>query len=119
LADGFPVAAARRHLEHEPLDRLLAVAPELTLDARWRWTDQQELVVRRRGSKASVLPDPPLDDETLDVIPRRPGEVGLPTSVVAPVVDGLIQDYAAKPARAMVELAAGIRDWCDPELRQL
>jgi len=121
LADGFPVATARRHLEHEQLDRLLAVEPELTLDALWRWTDQKELAVRRRGSTESVLPDQPLDDETLSVIPRRPGDVALPESVVAPVVDGLVEDYAAKPAqaRARVELAAGIRDWCCPELRQL
>lgn len=121
VAEGFPVAAARRHLEHEQLDRLLAVEPELTLDTLWRWTDQKELVVRRSGSRETVLPDQPLDADTLEVIPRRPGDVALPESVLKPVVDGLVQDYGAKPAqaRAMVELAAGIREWCCPELRHL
>jgi hypothetical protein len=121
LAEGFPVSAARRHLEHEQLDRLRAVEPEITLDVLWRWTDQKELVVRRRGAGESVLPDQPLDAETLDVIPRRPGDVALPESVIKPVIDGLVQDYATKPgqARAMVELAAAIREWCCPKLRQL
>ena len=121
LAEGFPVAAARRHLEHEQLHRLLAVEPELTLDALWRWTDQKELVLRRRDGRDDVLPVQPLDAETLELDPRRPGDGAPPESVVAPVVEGLVGDYAAGPAqaRAMALLAAGIREWCCPRLRQL
>lgn len=75
LDEGLPVTAARRHLEHEQVRRLLALAADLTLDVLWRWKDQKELVPRQRDSRGNFLPEEPLTHETLPVMPRQVREV--------------------------------------------
>ena len=121
LAAGLSPTAVRRHLEHEQLALLLGQDPAVTLDVLWRWTDQKELVRRRGGQRESILPAEPLDSDRLEVIPRRPADMALPEPVLAPVVEGLGQDYGCKPAlaRAMVERAAQVRQWCCPRVAEL
>jgi hypothetical protein len=119
LADGFKIAAVRRHLEYEQLQACLAVDESLTLEQLWRWTDQKELVGKRGGKE--FLPAEPLDVETLWVSPRPMDEVTLPDALLKPITVYLAQDYGCKPAlaRAMAERAAQIRQWCCPRLQEL
>lgn len=121
LAGGLSVAAVRRHLEHEQLGRLAEVADDATVQDLWRWTDQKELAHSRGTSKGDFLPSEPLDVDALGVIARRPDDVTLPESVIALLVEGLEKDYSSKPAlaRAMVELAAKVRQWCCPRVQEL
>ena len=119
LADGLKPTAVRRHLEYEQLNVLFSRDEELTLDQLWQWTDQKELA-RTRGSKA-FLPEEPLDVEALKTGPRPLGDITLPDSLLEPIAETLTRDYGCKPAlaRAMVEKAAQIRQWCCPLIREL
>ena len=121
LAEGLSVAVVRRHLEYEQLKVLTAIDGEATLEELWRWTDQKELVRRRGGNKEGFLPSEPLKTETLGIQPRRPEDVMLPEAVLKPIIDGLVTDYGCKPAlaRAMVERAAAVRQWCCPRVEEL
>jgi hypothetical protein len=119
LAAGFPVSAVRRHLEIEQLRALWERDAQTTLPQLWRWTDQKELVQKRGGKE--FLPEEPLDVETLQVSPRPMDDIALPEAVLAPIATALDRDYGVKPAlaRAMVNRAAQIRQWCCPHLKEL
>ena len=121
LAEGLSVAAVRRHLEYEQFGRLVEVKDDATVQDIWRWTDQKELVHSREKSKGDFLPSEPLDVDALGVVPRRLDDVTLPESVLTPIVEGLGRDYGSKPAvtRAMVELAAKVRQWCCPRVSEV
>ena len=120
LSEGLSVVAVRRHLEHEQLETLTRVDPQVTLEDLWRWTDQKELACSR-GRRGDFLPPEPFNSEATVVYPRRLEDISLPESVVAPIVSGLVEDYGPRPAlaRAMVELAAQIRQWCSPRVEEL
>jgi hypothetical protein len=119
LAGGFPVSAVRRHLEFEQLQALWKRDAQTTLPQLWRWTDQKELVQKRGGKE--FLPEEPLDVATLQVSPRPMDDITLPEAVLAPIVTALDRDYGVKPAlaRAMVNRAAQLRQWCSPRLQEL
>ena len=122
LAQGVSPKAARREQEMEQYAKLKEANPGASLEDLWRLVSQAELPLKRGGKKEDILPENPLDAARLKTLARRQ-EVGgeIPSGVLKPAIEALVEKWGARPAQAeaMVAAAARIYAWCCPTVNEI
>ncbi len=121
LKEGKSPRAVRRELEMLQFAKLKELNPKASVEDLWCLVNQAELSLKRGGKSAEVLPEKPLEVETLKPTGRQHIGGEIPPEALKPAIATLVDRWGTKPARAegMVNLAAKLYTWCCPRLEEL
>lgn len=121
LKEGRSPRAVRRELEMLQFLRLKELNPGASVEDLWRLVNQAELSLKRGGKSAEVLPERPLDAETLKPGGRQHVGGEIPPEALKPAIATLVDQWGTRPAQAegMVTLAAKLYTWCCPRMEEL
>lgn len=121
LKEGRSPRAVRRELEMLQFLRLKELNPGASVEDLWHLVNQAELSLKRGGKSVEVLPERPLDAETLKPGGRQHVGGEIPPEALKPAIATLVDQWGARPAQAegMVTLAAKLYTWCCPRVEEL